>query len=270
MAAPSNTKLPGGSTEEWDRVGARKSPSWYLDPLVAAQKKRVHQDLVWRWTRDVSIRRALKTDCFEEAHGDDGILFDLFPSADAVGMDLAFSTVRRAQSRRTDQRIRFLAGDVRCLALRPGCIDAIVSTSTLDHFESRGEFARAISELVGVLRPGGVLVITLDNLRNPLYTPLRWASRRGWLPFRLGYTTTLSGLERCLRDAGLRVTATDAVIHNPRLLSTLLFRALRWLLGRRADLPVRALLAAFAALDRLPTRGFTACFVAACARKPEA
>jgi hypothetical protein len=33
---------------------------------------------------------------------------------------------------------------------------------------------------------------------------------------------------------------------------------------------IGVLLAAFAALGRLPTRRFTACFVAACARKPAA
>jgi hypothetical protein len=54
------------------------------------------------------------------------------------------------------------------------------------------------------------------------------------------------------------------------MVSTLLFRALRLLLGRRADVPIRALLAAFAAIGRLPTRRFTACFVAARACKPEA
>jgi SAM-dependent methyltransferase len=270
MAAQASTEPRVASMEEWEQVGARESPSSYLDPLVAAQKRRVHQELVWRWTRGIAIRRALKTDSFEEAHGDDCILFDLFPSARVLGMDLAYSTARRAQSRCPTERIQFLVSDVRSLAIRAESMDAIVSTSTLDHFDTRAEFARSIGQLAGVLRPGGVLVITLDNPRNPFYAVLRWASRRGWLPFRLGYTSTLSGLVRCLEDAGLQVSSTDALIHNPRMVSTLLFRALRLLLGHRADIPIRALLAAFAALGRLPTRQFTACFVAACACKPKA
>jgi hypothetical protein len=39
-------------------------------------------------------------------------------------------------------------------------------------------------------------------------------------------------------------------------------------LGRHADRPIRLLQGAFAVLGRLPTREFTACFVAVCGRKP--
>ncbi len=268
MAALVKTEPRAASAREWERVGTRESPSWYLDPLVAEQRRRIHQELVWQWTRGLAIQRVLKTDSFEEAHGDDCILFDLFPRACSLGMDLSLSTARRAQLRSPNERVRFLVSDVVNLAIRPGSIDAIVSTSTLDHLDSRGELERAIGQLADVLRPGGVLVITLDNPWNPAYAVLRLASHRGWLPFRLGYTASLSRLTRCLQDAGLEVTATGALIHNPRIVSTAFFRALRLLLGRRADVPIRALLAAFAALGRLPTRHFTACFMAACARKP--
>jgi hypothetical protein len=66
----------------------------------------------------------------------------------------------------------------------------------------------------------------------------------------------------------MRLISTDYLIHNPRLLSTLLFLGIRKMLGRFADMPVRALLACFAALDKLPTRSSTGCFVAAFAEKP--
>ncbi len=270
MAVRAYTEPRTAASAEWERVGGRESPSWYLDPLVAEQRRRVHQELVWHWTRGVAIRRVLKTDSFEEAHGDDCILFDLFPQAYSLGMDLALSTTRRAQARSPNEQVRFLVGDVLNLPIRPGTMDAIVSTSTLDHLESRAELERAIGQLASVLRPGGVLVITLDNPWNPGYALLRWASRRGWLPFRLGHTAALSGLTRCLQEAGLEVTATSALIHNPRIVSTLLFRALRLLLGRHADVAIRALLAAFATMGRLPSRRFTACHMAACACKPEA
>jgi hypothetical protein len=70
--------------------------------------------------------------------------------------------------------------------------------------------------------------------------------------------------------AGLVVTDRDWLIHSPRMISTLVALGLRKLLGTRADRPIRALLAAFALLGRLPTRRYSACFLAAPARKPAA
>jgi ubiquinone/menaquinone biosynthesis C-methylase UbiE len=252
-------------------VGSRPSPSWYLDRLVAQQKRRVHQELIRLWTSGLEVSRVLKTDTFEEACGDDQILFDLFPaSACAIGMDLAWQTAHHARARCPSPNVRFLVSDARNLALRSASFDVVVSTSTLDHFDSPAALPEALKELARVLRPGGIAVVTLDNPRNPLYAILRWASRRGWTPFPLGYTASLPELVCHLQDAGLEVTATDALIHNPRMISTILFLALRRALGRHADGPIRFLLATFAALGHLPSRHFTACFVAACARKPGA
>jgi SAM-dependent methyltransferase len=250
-------------------VAARSTPSWYLDRLVAEQKRRVHQELIHRWTAGLPVSRVLKTDSFEEAYGADRILFDLFPQAAlTLGIDLSWQTARNAQARSPNPAVRFLASDVRQLALRSGSLDVVVSTSTLDHFDKREDIGAAIEEFFRVLRPGGIAVVTIDNPHNPLYPPLRWASRRGWTPYQLGHTTSLSELVQCLQAAGFEVIATDTLIHNVRLVSTLLFLVLRRLLGRYADPPIRALLALFAILGHLPTRRFTACFVAACARKP--
>ena len=67
---------------------------------------------------------------------------------------------------------------------------------------------------------------------------------------------------------GMEVMARDWLIHNPRGLSTVLFLGLRRLLGSHADLPIRGLLSLFAAIGKLPSRRFTGCFLAVCARKP--
>ena len=51
-------------------------------------------------------------------------------------------------------------------------------------------------------------------------------------------------------------------IPNPRGISTVLFLALRKVLGRFASLPIRALLGVFGLLGKLPSRSVTGCFLA--------
>ena len=241
--------------------------SWYLDPLVARQKRDKHLALLRTWC-DGCRGVMLKTDLFEEAHGADELL-SAFPSdATVVGMDIVPATTMRARARMAPPA-RCLASDVRQLALATGSVNVVFSNSTLDHFEIARDLDAAIRELARVLRPGGVAIVTLDNPRNPLYRLLRWVTRRGWAPITLGLTVSRQQLADLMRGAGLEVVGSQVLIHNPRLVSTALFLALRRVLGRYADGPIALLLAAFDGLGRLPTRERTACFVAVCARKPE-
>lgn len=240
--------------------------SWYLDPIVAEQKRGAHLDLVARWAGK-NVGRLLKTDLFEESNGADQLLFDLSRGCGlAIGLDQDLQIVDRAARRcPRNLNISLLGGDARFMPLQSGSVDAIVSSSTLDHFQQKHDFALAVGELVRVLRPGGVLILTLDNPLNPFYWPLRWLSFAG--PFRLGYTPFPAVLRRQLDAAGMEVVGSASLLHNPRVVSTLLFLTIRRLVGRQGDGAIRVLLRCFAILGKLPTRRFTCCFHATIARK---
>ncbi len=253
----------------WDELGDRKGPSWYLDVLVARQKRRLYREFIREETRLLVPTLVLKTDLFEEAFGADHLLYDLLPHPyTPLGMDISFATALHAKQVGAKHQACLIAADVRRLPLRSNALDLIVSTSTLDHFGSRNEFLAALGELARVLRPGGLLVISVDNALNPLYPVLRWLSKRRATPFPLGYTTSDRGLAQSLQGFGLEVVKVQGLIHNPRIVSTALFLGLRRLLGRNADGPINFMLSAFSQLGRLPARRFTACFAVACARKP--
>lgn len=258
--------MPDHATHERASPDRRRTASWYLDPLVARQKRRAHLELLRSYVDDSQV--FLKTDLFEEAHGEDA----LFPSAALgarlrVGIDISTSTVEAAAARHSEIAAP-LAADVRRLPFRSGSVDAVFSNSTLDHFQTTAELHAALRELARVLQPGGRLVVTLDNPWNPLYWVLRAMSRLRATPFSLGCTFSAPKLVEALEGCGLEVERSGTLLHNPRVLSTILFLGLRRCLGRRADAPVRSLLGLFAMAEKLPTRWLTACFVCVCARKP--
>ncbi len=263
------TVTPTGSRRTWDELAARSSPSWYLDSEVALQKRQVHQALIRKWVGNKPSGRVLKTDLFEDAWGLDAIIVDLFEPGGAtlLGTDIALATVRAARARAGTYPLHCFVCDVQRLPIASASLDIVLSTSTLDHFDSRAEFECAIFQLCAALKPGGSLVITLDNPLNPLYSVLRLAARTGLVPFPLGYTPTIGALVRDLRERGFEILDRDWMIHNPRILSTALIWLVRRTCGRLASVPIRWLLRLFALQDRLWTRRFTACFYAVYARK---
>jgi len=246
------------------------SGSWYLDPLVASQKRREFQRLISTATREVVAGAVLKTDLFEEANGSDQLLFDSFPQARLVtGIDINERTVRRARIRAVGTATQILVGDVRDLPFRDGSFDYILSTSTLDHFDRPEEIERSLGELARLLKRGGQILVVLDNPWNPLYPLLRLASRIPTFPFLLGRTLSGARLADALGRCNLVVLGRETVIHNPRLISTLLILLLRRLLGDWANGPIKWLLAVFSWLRHLPSRTITGCFVAVLAEKPD-
>ena len=245
------------------------SRSWYLDPLAASQKKEEFQRLITAWSPGSSLTAVLKTDLFEEANGEDQLLFDSFRQCPLVlGIDIDEAIAGDARRRSAGSGLFSLVSDVRELPFQDGCLDFVISTSTLDHFEDSREIERSLRELARVLREGGRILVALDNPWNPLYHVLRIVSRAPRFPFRLGKTLSRTQLEECLSRCDLVVLGGETVIHNPRLISTLLFLLLRRLLGRFSDRPTGWLLAGFGLMRHLPSRHITGCFVAVCAEKP--
>jgi SAM-dependent methyltransferase len=153
------------------------------------------------------------------------------------------------------------------LPFAPDSLELIISTSTLDHFETRTEFVESIRELARVLDPQGRMILTIDNPWNPGYFPLYALFRLPFAPFKLGYTPTRARLDADLREAGLTPQAWRPLIHNPRMITTLILLGLRKLLGGAADGLVSSYLNLFAKCEYLPTRWFTCVFMAVCVVK---
>jgi SAM-dependent methyltransferase len=185
--------------------------------LLRSYSDAVNRVLVDRWLPDEPVGRLLKTDAFDEAAGE-----GLFPllrvrAREVVVVDVSEAAVAAARERHPGLAAE--CGDVRRLDFPDATFDAVVSNSTLDHFESLEELRVAVHELARVLRPGGTFMVTLDNPANPLVgfrnlLPYQLLRRLGILQYRMGATCAAARLRRLVTEAD-RPRARDRVPGRP-------------------------------------------------------
>lgn len=260
------------AADQWDDVGH----AW-----TAAQPEalwRLHSDainrrLLARWLPPAPVARLLKTDLFDEAAT--GGLHDLLKTRAGlvVGMDVSAVTAREA--RRRADGLTATRADARSLPFADAAFDVIVSNSTLDHFETREEIVASLRELRRILKPGGRMIITLDNLANPVVAvrnaiPFAWLKRLGIMRYFVGVTCGPRGMRRLLEESGWRIEEMDAVLHCPRFFSIQVGEWLYRRAGAAAQRRYLDTLLKFEGLARWPTRFITGYFVAARAVRADA
>jgi SAM-dependent methyltransferase len=211
----------------------------------------------------------LKTDLFDEVAGR-GIVHSLLASGILVtGIDVGPGIVAEAAARNAG--LKAVVADVRSLPFTEASFDVVFSGSTLDHFESVADIQTALGELRRVLRPGGTLILTLDNPVNPLIWlrngPLLGLLRRvGIVPYQVGVTLGPRALRKTVQAAGLDVVEMAAVMHCPRVLAVALAGPVSRMRPEWQDWFLRHL-QTWERLARWPTRWLTGHYVAVLAVK---
>lgn len=219
---------------------------------------------------DGGWKRVLKTDAFDEAVGE-GVM-NVFESRAENFVLMDISTSLLASLRPRSPQIQAAAADVRRLPFASGACDGVVSLSTLDHFKSRDEIRASLREIHRVLRPGGHLWITLDNLANPavwLRNQLSPGLRRktGLTPYFVGAACGPRTFRKFLEEAGFLVKEMRAILHVPRVLAVPACAVLSRRKSNRLCAAVTRFMLALECLDRLPGRWLTGHFLAAHAVK---
>lgn len=260
----------GFAGEYWDSIiinsrGSRREDLW------RAHLKEVYQGLMDRWMENSTRGFTLKTDLYDEAISSHGLIPLCRQKCECiVGTDVSFGVAVAAKERmikECDGWHNAVCTDVRKMAFRSDSFDQIISNSTLDHFRHKKSIIVSLNELRRIMRPGGTLIITLDNLSNPLVFlrnlwPYRLLKLFGLVPFYMGVTLSGPQLVRLLESSGFRVHDSTAIAHSPRIIAIWT----GYLLGRMGSDKLKAyfhrLLRLFERLERFPTKYWTGYFVA--------
>jgi SAM-dependent methyltransferase len=256
-------------THYWNTV-AYEWTQMRHDRLWRAHSDAVNRALFDRWLPARRVPCLLKTDLFDETVGE-GLDVLLLDRADKViGIDVSVLTLQASQAHGTKRHT--LGGDVRALPFAAESFDVIVSSSTLDHFQTRAEFLASFCELHRVLRVNGQLLLTLDNPINPAVwlrnlLPFRLLNRLGLVPYYVGITCGPRELRRILDQVGFEVVETSAIMHCPRALAVAVARRVSQRAGSAAQARLLRVLMSFEVLGRWPTRYVTGYFHAVRARK---
>lgn len=268
---PNQQHSPDG-TRYWERISERWSAE-DCDLLWRRHSDHVNCALLREWLPEGFSDTVLKTDLFDEVHGEGLIPLLQSHGKHVIGIDIADTAIRRAfsgQTRRTAAK-----ADVRSLPFKDDVFDVIVSTSTIDHFRTLEDFTLSIGEFKRVLKPGGRLILTVDNLSNPAVfirnrMPFRIVNRLGLVPYYVGATCGPRRLKQIVIREGLSVQEVNAIEHTPRLLTVVLSRFVgRWCAPETQNTFLSAL-SSFELLNRLPTRFVSGYYIALLAVKPEA
>jgi len=253
-------------TRYWDSVALTcESDESTSNRLWRSHSDALNVDLVARWVRNGRFRRVLKTDLFDEVLGGGLYPFLRERAGTFVGVDVSAVMVRKARGRHGVMPA--VAGDVRRLPFADQSFDLIVSDSTLDHFERFEELAQALREVHRVLRSGGQLVMTLDNLYNPVVAvrnalPIRLLRRIGIVPYFVGVTYGPRRLRRVLESTGFEIRELDAIVHAPRVLAIPAARLVSRHGSRRLQERYSRALMAFESMAKWPTRFVSGHFIA--------
>ena len=260
---------PDSSQEYWRRV----AQGWQAregETLWRRLNDGVIANLLDRWLEDRHFTSTLKTDLFEESFSNGLCTALANTSSLMVGIDLALLIVHSAQKRQ--RKIDCAVSDVRTLPFADNVFNLIVSASTLDHFDHLDQLRIALSELARILRPGGEMVLTLDNLDNPIVRlrnglPSKMVLGLRLMPYVAGRTCGRKMLHQMLEDAGFKVLELTSVLHVPRLPAVALARMLeRSRPGTQQRLFRFAM--GFEVLEHTPLRFLTGYFLAARVVKP--
>jgi len=199
-------------SRKWWEQFVSKTHYWENVPILANLKLQDYLGFFRNIT--LSHNLILKTDLYVEAKDfGDNYLPHLKDGNSFVGMDISFRTVQMARESQKQRlcKMEFVVADARHLPFKEDAFDAVISDSTLDHLPPK-LLPHAISELARILRNGGKLILSLNNIYNipaAVIRRINYLRNPYWF---FAFSTSLRKALSILRRAGFRIRRHDYIL----------------------------------------------------------
>ena len=209
--------------EYWDSIAEKLNSHFTENPFFKHKQNELLR-LIKEWGKYNQDGAILKTDLYEEALEPDALLLDLAKRNRKVcGIDISprLAKMTRQKALQRGVHLDLCISDVRKLAFKDNKFNLIISTSTLDHFP---EIDVALRELYRVLKPKGLIILTLHNATN-LLVYLMYKLMKLFRKYPFGYaegTCSLGKAKQLMRSAGFSIEDSTAIIHVSPLLPTIM------------------------------------------------
>ena len=226
--------------------------------LWRAHSDAVNLNLLEDWLSAKKVERMLKTDLFDEL-----INAGLVPSLhhyarDVIGMDISPTATHKTQAKGSIN----ITADTRRLPFSESTFDVILSNSTLDHYDTTEEIIVSLGEFKRVLKPGGQLLLTLDNPINPLIALRNSLPGTFVSPYYVGKTMGPRQITGILTQMKFRIDDLRAIMHFPRVFVVAVSNMMQKRASKHAQEKLLGGLLAFEKIANWPTRFLTGHFIA--------
>ncbi|NKB87449.1 MAG: methyltransferase domain-containing protein [Acidobacteria bacterium] len=142
--------------EAWnDRLATEHDiDAYYADanPLIRAIERR-RLRIIRQMIGSAKGSRVLEVGC-------GGDVLQLFPEAERVGVDPSGAMLEKAARKLADESVVLIQGELRTAELPSASFDVVICTEVLEHVVDPAE---VIADIREVVKPGGLVVITIPN-----------------------------------------------------------------------------------------------------------
>jgi ubiquinone/menaquinone biosynthesis C-methylase UbiE len=212
-----------GLSKFWDEVGSQmdNNYAYYLCSFMGQYKKREFCKVI----KKIKIDRAaviLKTDSFEESFGSDGILqFFLDMSAKTISLDISPKILNFSKQRLKNRDFSAVATNICEMPFKETAVSLIFSSSTYGYLKN---IKRGLKEAYRILKPGGILLISLNNRSNILFRILtKIYHSLGFIPFPVSSFYFQKEVKKLLEEVGFTVISQEPIVHISPFLNSFIY-----------------------------------------------